>query len=164
MEPSNNCYSVHSKTRGTTSPRSQGSRSGLGSLGKKLHWSRSVQRIVIQSAFTPRPNDISSGSCASTSAITIRAEHICRWTKIRLKLDLLNRQRWEILWRFPMLMACTIDTGELQPDGDSNEWPEKRHDCIYRRDTYWMISGGAPSRGKRWRLYVFILGWWIIGT
>jgi hypothetical protein len=34
-----------------------------------------------------------------------------------------------------MLVACTIDTGELQPDGDSNEWPEKRHDCIYRRDS-----------------------------
>jgi hypothetical protein len=33
----------------------------------------------------------------------------------------LNRQKREILWRFPMLVACTIDTGELQPDADSNE-------------------------------------------
>ncbi len=31
-------------------------------------------------------------------------------------------------------------------------------DCIL--DDIW----GAPSRGKRWRLYVFILGLWIIGT
>jgi hypothetical protein len=33
----------------------------------------------------------------------------------------LNLQRWEILWRFLMLVACIIDTGDSQPDGDSNE-------------------------------------------
>jgi hypothetical protein len=33
-----------------------------------------------------------------------------------------------------MLVACTIDTGESQPDADSNEGPEKQHDYIYRRD------------------------------
>lgn len=63
-----------------------------------------------------------------------------------LKLDLLNLQRWEILWRFLMLVACIIDTGESKPDGDSNEYPEKRHGCINRRDRCLNRVGRGKSQ------------------
>ncbi len=64
--------------------------------------------------------------------------------RIRLKPELLNRRSGEILWRFPVLVACTIVMGELQSDGDGKEGPEKRLDRIFRRDRHLI---GAAIRG-----------------
>ena len=51
--------------------------------------------------------------------------HTCRThlslKKIRLKLELLSRRSWVLLVHFPVLVACTIATPELQHDGDSKD-------------------------------------------
>jgi hypothetical protein len=58
---------------------------------------------------------------------------------IRLKQDLLNHRRWVTLLRFPMSVACTIATAELQHDGKCKN--DYKSGAI-------VFTGGTPQLNK----------------